>query len=55
MLKCAFNLIVDGLVGQQLFAGEATRLGYMTEEAREGRDSFLEKRDADYGDYPWHY
>lgn len=44
MLKFAFNLVDDGLVGQQLFAGEATRLGYMTEEAREGRDAFLEKR-----------
>ena len=55
MLKFAFNLIDDGLVGQQVFAGEATRLGYMTEEAQEGRDSFLEKRDADYGRFPWHY
>lgn len=55
MLKFAFNMIDDGLVGQQIFAGEATRLGYMTEEAAEGRDSFLEKRDADYSDYPWHY
>ncbi len=55
MLKFAFNLIDDGLVGQQIFAGEATRLGYMTDEAREGRDAFLEKRDPDYSDYPWHY
>ena len=55
MLKFAFNLIDDGLVGQQILAGEATRLGYMTEEAQEGRDAFLEKRDPDYGDYPWHY
>ena len=46
MLKYAFNLIDDGLVGQQVFAGEATRLAYMTDEAVEGRDSFLEKRDA---------
>jgi naphthoate synthase len=44
MLKFAFNLIDDGLVGQQIFAGEATRLGYMTEEAQEGRNAFLEKR-----------
>ncbi|SOE21600.1 1,4-Dihydroxy-2-naphthoyl-CoA synthase [Spirosomataceae bacterium TFI 002] len=44
MLKFAFNMIDDGLVGQQIFAGEATRLGYMTEEAKEGRDAFLEKR-----------
>jgi naphthoate synthase len=55
MLKFAFNMIDDGLVGQQIFAGEATRLGYMTDEAREGRDSFLEKRPADYGDFPWHF
>ena len=45
MLKYAFNLLDDGLVGQQLFAGEATRLAYMTDEAVEGRDAFLEKRD----------
>jgi naphthoate synthase len=55
MLKFAFNMIDDGLMGQQVFAGEATRLGYMTDEAREGRDSFLEKRDPDYRDFPWHY
>ena len=55
MLKFAFNLIDDGLVGQQIFAGEATRLGYMTEEAGEGRDAFLEKRDPDFGRYPWHF
>jgi naphthoate synthase len=55
MLKFAFNMIDDGLVGQQLFAGEATRLGYMTDEAREGRDAFLEKRDPDFDPYPWHY
>jgi naphthoate synthase len=55
MLKLAFNLIDDGLVGQQIFAGEATRLGYMTEEAAEGRDAFLEKRDPDYRQFPWHY
>ena len=55
MLKFAFNLIDDGLVGQQIFAGEATRLGYMTEEAAEGRDAFLEKRPPDYGEFPWHY
>ena len=55
MLKFAFNLVDDGLVGQQLFAGEATRLGYATEEAQEGRDSFLEKREADFKKFPWHY
>src|SRR5918994_1945966 len=55
MLKYAFNLIDDGLVGQQLFAGEATRLAYGTDEAAEGRDSFLEKRDPDWSPFPWHY
>lgn len=55
MLKYAFNMIDDGLIGQQIFAGEATRLGYMTDEAQEGRDSFLEKRDPDYSRFPWHF
>jgi naphthoate synthase len=55
MLKFAFNLADDGLVGQQLFAGEATRLGYMTDEAAEGRDAFLEKREPDFNDFPWAY
>ena len=55
MLKFGFNMIDDGLVGQQLFAGEATRLAYGTEEAQEGRDAFLEKRDQDYNGFPWHY
>ncbi len=55
MLKFALNMIDDGLVGQQIFAGEATRLGYMTDEAQEGRDSFLEKRDPDFKQFPWHY
>ena len=55
MLKYSFNLIDDGLVGQQLFAGEATRLAYMTDEAVEGRDSFLEKRDPDWSQFPWYY
>ncbi|NLU84170.1 1,4-dihydroxy-2-naphthoyl-CoA synthase [Rhodococcus sp. HNM0569] len=55
MLKYAFNLTDDGLVGQQLFAGEATRLAYMTDEAVEGRDSFLEKRDPDWSGHPWHF
>ncbi len=55
MLKFSFNLIDDGLVGQQVFAGEATRLAYMTDEAAEGRDSFLEKRDPDWSGFPWHY
>jgi naphthoate synthase len=55
MLKYAFNLTDDGLVGQQLFAGEATRLAYMTDEAVEGRDAFLQKREPDWSAYPWHY
>jgi naphthoate synthase len=55
MLKYAFNLIDDGLVGQQLFAGETTRLAYMTDEAQEGRDQFLEKREPDWSPYPWYY
>ncbi|HVE83001.1 MAG TPA: 1,4-dihydroxy-2-naphthoyl-CoA synthase [Myxococcales bacterium] len=55
MLKFAFNLVDDGLVGQQIFAGEATRLAYMTDEAREGRDSFLEKRKPDWRKFPWYY
>jgi naphthoate synthase len=53
MLKYAFNMIDDGLVGQQLFAGEATRLAYGTDEAAEGRDSFLEKRSPDWSPYPY--
>jgi naphthoate synthase len=55
MLKFAFNLVDDGLVGQQVFAGEATRLAYMTDEAVEGRDAFLEKRPPDWSPYPWYY
>lgn len=55
MLKYAFNLIDDGLVGQQVFAGEATRLGYATDEAAEGRDAFLEKRTPDWSPFPWQY
>ncbi len=55
MLKYAFNAVDDGLVGQQLFAGEATRLAYGTAEAAEGRDSFLEKRAPDWSPFPWQY
>ena len=55
MLKYAFNLADDGLAGQQLFAGEATRMAYMTDEAREGRDAFLEKRDPNWSDFPYYY
>lgn len=52
MLKFAFNLADDGLMGQQVFAGEATRLAYMTDEAVEGRDAFLERRDPDWSAFP---
>lgn len=55
MLKYAFNAIDDGLVGQQLFAGEATRFAYGTAEAAEGRDSFLQKREPDWSPYPWQF
>jgi naphthoate synthase len=55
MLKYAFNAIDDGMVGQQVFAGEATRLAYMTDEASEGRDAFIEKRNPDWSEFPWYY
>ncbi|MAI78461.1 MAG: 1,4-dihydroxy-2-naphthoyl-CoA synthase [Deltaproteobacteria bacterium] len=55
MAKFSMNLIDDGLMGQQVFAGEATRLAYSTDEAEEGRDAFLEKRDPDYKRFPWHF
>ena len=55
MLKYAMNLTDDGMPGQQLFAGEATRLAYGTDEAVEGRDAFLEKRPPDWSPYPWQY
>ena len=55
MLKYSFNLIDDGLVGQQVLLGETTRLAYMTEEAAEGRDAFLEKRTPDWSAFPWRY
>ncbi len=53
MLKFAFNLTDDGMVGQQVFAGEATRLAYMTDEAKEGRNAFLEKRKPNFKDIKW--
>lgn len=53
MLKFAFNLTDDGMVGQQVFAGEATRLAYMTDEAKEGRNAFLEKRKPDFKKIKW--
>ena len=55
MLKYAFNMIDDGLVGQQIFAGEATRLAYASDEAAEGRDAFLEKRPPDWSGFPYFY
>ena len=55
MVKFALNLVDDGLIGQQVFAGEATRLAYMTDEAAEGRDAFLNKRPPDWSPFPWHY
>lgn len=55
MLKYAFNLADDGMAGQQVFAGEATRMGYMTDEAVEGRDAFLEKRDPDWSQFPYYF
>ncbi len=55
MLKFAFNLTDDGMVGQQVFAGEATRLAYMGDEAVEGRDAFLAKREPDWSPYPWYF
>ncbi len=55
MLKFSFNAIDDGLMGQQVLVGEATRLAYGTDEAAEGRDAFLEKRDPDWSPYPWPY
>jgi naphthoate synthase len=55
MLKFSFNLVDDGLVGQQVFAGEATRLAYGTDEGVEGRDAFLEKRPPDWSGFPYHF
>ncbi|KAE8764370.1 1,4-dihydroxy-2-naphthoyl-CoA synthase [Georgenia thermotolerans] len=55
MLKFAFNMADDGLAGQQVFAGEATRMAYMTDEAVEGRDAFLQRRDPDWSGFPYYY
>lgn len=55
MLKFAMNAVDEGIVGQQVFAGEATRLAYATDEAVEGRDAFLGKREPDWAPYPWHF
>jgi naphthoate synthase len=55
MLKYAFNATDDGMVGQQVFAGEATRLAYMTDEAKEGRDAFVEGREPEFDEFDWHF
>jgi naphthoate synthase len=55
MLKFALNLTDDGLMGQQVFAGEATRLAYMTDEAVEGKEAFLQKRAPDWSPFPWYF
>jgi naphthoate synthase len=55
MLKFAMNAVDDGMVGQQVFAGEATRLAYGSDEAVEGRDAFLGKRDPDWSPFPWQF
>src|SRR5699024_5970974 len=55
MLKFAFIPADDGLAGQQVFAGEATRLAYMTDEAVEGRDAFLQRREPDWSGFPYYY
>ena len=55
MLKYSFNAIDDGMVGQQILAGEATRLAYGTAEAAEGRDAFLQKREPNWSAFPWHF
>jgi naphthoate synthase len=55
MLKFSMNAVDDGLAGQQVLVGEATRLAYGTDEATEGRDAFLEKRAPDWGPYPWQF
>jgi naphthoate synthase len=55
MLKFAFNAVDDGIAGQQLFAGEATRLAYGTDEATEGKEAFLEKRKPDWSPFPWQF
>ena len=55
MLKFAFNMIDDGMVGQQIFAGEATRLAYGSDEAKEGKEAFLGKREPEWNKFPWVY
>ncbi len=55
MMKFGLNLTDDGMVGQQIFAGEATRLAYANDEAKEGREAFIEKRDKDFSNFPYYY
>ncbi len=55
LLKYGMNMVDDGLVGQQLFAGEATRMAYGTDEAVEGKEAFLEKREPNWSPFPWHF
>lgn len=52
LLKSGYNAGVDGLAGAQQLAGDATLLYYMTEEAQEGRDAFVAKRDPDFTRFP---
>jgi naphthoate synthase len=52
LLKAGYNAGIDGLAGVQNLAGDATLLYYMTEEAQEGRDAFVEKRDPDFSRFP---
>src|ERR1700729_2140529 len=52
MLKGALNAVTDGAAGMQQFAGDATLLYYMSEEAQEGRDAFRDKRSPDFAKFP---
>ncbi len=52
MMKAAINADSDGLAGRQQLAGDATLLFYLSEEAQEGRDAFVEKRPPDFGKFP---